>query len=104
MRKTLLAILCFAALGTMFVAEAGPPLICHPFHIGGAKSLPWGTGNDWDNPNSSYNTRNLATDTLAILDSAPSVLVRMETLRRASLYGARDHGAARTLLAQLKAR
>jgi hypothetical protein len=104
MRNTLLVTIGFAALGTMFVAHAGPPLICHPYNIGGAKSLPWGSGANWDNPDSSYNLKNLASDTVAILDQTPTVLVRMETLRRAVLYGAKDHEAARTLLAQLKAR
>ncbi len=104
MRNTLLLTLGFAALGTIFVAQAGPPLICHPYNIGGAKSLPWGNGNNWDNPDPSYNVKNLATDTLAILDQATPVLVRMETLRRAVLYGSLDHDAARALLVQLKAR
>ncbi|HYL76631.1 MAG TPA: hypothetical protein VEU96_20625 [Bryobacteraceae bacterium] len=104
MRNTLLLTLGFAALGTIFVAQAGPPLICHPYNIGGAKSLPWGSGSGWDNPDPSYNVKNLATDTLAILDQPTPVLVRMETLRRAALYGSLDHDAARVLLAQLKAR
>src|SRR5260370_26597958 len=104
MRNILLITIGFAALGTLFVANAGPPLICHPYNIGGAKSLPWSSGNNWDNPDPSYNLKNLASETVAILDRTPTVLVRMETLRRAVVYGSRDHDAARTLLAQLKAR
>ena len=104
MRNTLLVTIGFAALGTMFVANAGPPLICHPYNIGGAKSLPWNGGTNWDNPDPSYNLKNLANDTVAILDQTPTVLVRMETMRRAVVYGAKDHDAARALLAQLKAR
>lgn len=104
MRNTLLTTIGFAALGTMFAAHAGPPLICHPYNIGGAKLLPWTAGTNWDNPDKSYNIKNLATDTVAILDQTPTVLVRMETMRRAVLYGSRDHDAARALLAQLKAR
>src|SRR5260370_31745815 len=88
----------------MFVANAGPPLICHPYDIGSAKSLPWNSGKNWDNPDPSYNLKNLASDTVAILDQTPTVLVRMETMRRAVVYGSRDHEAARTLLAQLKLR
>jgi hypothetical protein len=88
----------------MFVAQAGPPLICHPYNIGDAKSLPWSTGSNWDAEDPAYNIQNLVTDTLAILDQSPTVLVQMETLRRAVLYGAKDHAAARTLLAQLKER
>ena len=90
-----------AAVGTMFIAQAGPPLICHPFNIGDAKSLPWGSGTGWDNPASSYDVKNLVADTLAILDQAPTVLVRMETMRRAAIYGAQDQSAVRTLLARL---
>jgi hypothetical protein len=104
MRHTLLVTIGFAALGAMFVAHAGPPLICHPYDIGGAKSLPWNSGTNWDNPDPSYNLKNLASDTVAILDRSPTVLVRMETLRRAVLYGSNDHEAARALLSQLKAR
>jgi hypothetical protein len=104
MRNTLLFTFSFAALSTMFVAQAGPPLICHPYNIGDATSLPWGTGPNWDAADPAYNIQNLVTDTLAILDQSPTVLVQMETLRRAVLYGAKDHAAARTLLAQLKAR
>ncbi len=104
MRNTLLLTIGFAALGTMFIAQAGPPLICHPYNIGAAKSLPWANGPNWDNPDPRYNVKNLAADTLAILDQAPSVLVRMETMRRAVIYGGEDHNAARELLAQLKAR
>jgi hypothetical protein len=104
MRSNIFLSLSFAALTTMFVAEAGPPLICHPYDIGGAKSLPWGSGTGWDNSDPSYNVQNLANDTLALLDRTTPVLVRMETLRRAVLYGARDHAAARALLSQLKDR
>jgi hypothetical protein len=102
MRNTLLFGL--AALATMFVAEAGPPLICHPYDIGGAKSLPWSTGSGWDAEDPAYNVQNLVTDTLAILDQGAPVLVRMETLRRAVLYGAKDNVVARVLLTKLKDR
>jgi hypothetical protein len=104
MRNTLSFGLGLATLATMFVAQAGPPLICHPYNIGDAKSLPWGAGPNWDAADPAYNIQNLVTDTLAILDQSPTVLVQMETLRRAVLYGAKDHAAARTLLAQLKER
>lgn len=104
MSKKLIFALAFTALGTMFVAQAGPPLICHPYSIGNEKSLPWGSGSGWDNPDPAYNVKNLAADTLALLGPETPVLVRMETLRRAVLYGAADHSAARTLLLQLKDR
>jgi hypothetical protein len=104
MRKTLLFTFGLATLATMFVAQAGPPLICHPYNIGDAKSLPWGTGSNWNAPDQAYNVRKLVSDTLAILDQGAPVLVRMETLRRAVLYGVNDHAAASSLLAQLENR
>jgi len=104
MRSTSIIRLGLAALATLFVAHAGPPLICHPYNIGPAKSLPWGSGQGWDTRDTSYNLANLAADTLAILDSNAPVLVRMETLRRAAIYGSDDHAAARALLAKLAER
>ncbi len=104
MRNTLLLALGFTALGSIFFAQAGPPLICHPYNIGDAKSLAWGAGSGWDNPDPAYSTRNLVADTLGILDQTSSVLVRMETMRRAVIYGSRDHDSARALLGKLKDR
>jgi hypothetical protein len=104
MRNTLIFGLGLAAFATTFVAQAGPPLICHPYSIGGAKSLPWGNASDWNTPDRSYNVQNLVNDTLTILDQGPPVLVRMETLRRAVLYGVNDHATARALLERLKDR
>jgi hypothetical protein len=95
--------LCAAA----FTIQAGPPLICHPYDIGTAQSLPWGQGHDnvgFDNPDPNYNIKQLTSDTLKILDAGPPVLVRMETMRRASLYGSNDHAAAAALLSALKQR
>jgi len=91
----------------VFTIQAGPPLICHPYDIGNAQSLPWGQGRDavgFDNPDPNYNTRQLSADTLRLLDSSAPVLVRMETMRRASLYGSNDHAAASALLGALKQR
>lgn len=98
----------FAILKAILVfadsAMAGPPLICHAYEIGNAKSLPLG-GNGWNLSGSeNYDTKNLAADTLAILQPDSPVLVRMETLRRATLYARRDPLAAKELLAKLHAR
>ena len=77
----LLALL-IAVTGAAF---AGPPLICHTFEIGSAKSLPW-SGPDWNLTGTErYDTSQLASDTFAILTSNSNVLVHMETLRRAAL-------------------
>jgi hypothetical protein len=95
----------FAALVLLAsAAYAGPPLICHQIDIGKAKSLPW-ISHDWNlSGGETYDTKNLTRDTLAILDSNPPVLVRMETLRRATLYARRDPQAAKELLTKLYAR
>lgn len=98
----------FAILKAMLLfadsAVAGPPLICHAFEIGQAKTLPL-VGNGWNLSGSeNYDTKNLATDTLAILTPDTPVLVRMETLRRATLYARQDPVAAKELLARLYAR
>jgi hypothetical protein len=97
-----------AFLVTLFVfttsALAGPPLICHTIDIGNAKSLPWVSYN-WNLTGSeSYDTKNLITDTLAILDSDSTVLVHMETLRRATLYGQSDPVVSKQLLLKLLGR
>lgn len=85
-------------------AQAGPPLICHTIEIGQAKSLPW-INHGWNlSGGENYDLKNLAPDTLAILDSGAPVLVRMETLRRATLYARKDPQVARELLAKLQAR
>ncbi|HXY26313.1 MAG TPA: hypothetical protein VEI73_16795 [Candidatus Acidoferrum sp.] len=96
---TLMALLCLA--GT---AQAGPPLICHTFEIGNAKSLPLDS-HSWNLTGSeNYDTKNLVKDTLEILNPDTPVLVRMETLRRATLYARQDPIAAKGLLARLHAR
>ena len=85
-------------------ALAGPPLLCHTLDIGNAKSLPW-ISHDWNLTGSeSYDTKNLPADTIAILDSDPTILVHMETLRRATLYAQKDSIAAKQLLLKLIAR
>ncbi len=85
-------------------ALAGPPLICHPFDIGDAKSLPW-TGSAWNlSGNQSYDTGNLVRDTITILDANTPVIVHMETLRRATLFAQKDPRAAKELLTRLHAR
>jgi hypothetical protein len=90
-------------VGLATSAQAGPPLICHPIEIGQAKSLPWVDLN-YQKGGGSYDLKNLTKDTLAILDSNTSVLVRMETLRRATLYARQDPHVAKELLTRLHAR
>jgi hypothetical protein len=86
------------------VAQAGPPLICHAIAIGDANSLPW-VSHNWNlSGGESYDVKNLVRDTLAILNPTTPVLVRMETLRRATLYARTDPQIAKELLARLIAR
>ena len=79
---------CFALVALLGVAApalAGPPLLCHPFDIGSARSLPWDGTNAWWQGRADYNLQNLVADTEAILSPSTPVIVRMETLRRAAL-------------------
>jgi hypothetical protein len=95
-----LLVLLIAVAG---VAFAGPPLICHAFDIGSAKSLPW-ISHDWNlTGTETYDTSKLASDTFAILTTNSSVLVHMETLRRATLYARKDPAAAKDLFNRLTA-
>jgi len=94
---SLMVLVTFVAVATF----AGPPLICHTFDIGSAKSLPW-VSHDWNLSGSeTYDTSKLAADTTTILASDSTVLVHMETLRRATLYARKDPTAAKALFATL---
>jgi len=111
--RLLPVMLLVLSLLTVFspAAHAGPPLLCHPFEIGKAASLPW-AGPEWKGMKASYDINRLVNDTTALLASQTPVLVRMETLRRAAIYAvwkseSKDGGdlrVARELLAQLEAR
>jgi len=85
-------------------ATAGPPLVCFPIDIGGAKSLPWGSGHGWNVARADYDRGHLVTDTLALLGPSTPVLVRMETLRRATIYATSDASVARELLTRVEER
>jgi hypothetical protein len=113
LRRALIALL-FGLLLPLSV-HAGMPLICHPYEIGNAPTLP---GGNWKDANPSYDRTNLVHDTLALLTPDTPVLVRMETLRRAAIYatanmrGWAKHGSytiedrkiAGALLAKLRTR
>jgi hypothetical protein len=97
-------LLMSTALFIAIPAWAGPPLICQQFEIGSAKSLPWKGGADWQGADPSYNLANLGDDTLALLTPGAPVKVRMETLRRAGIYSAKDARLAGELTSRLLAR
>jgi hypothetical protein len=97
----------FATVTAMILAGAavaGPPMICHTYSIGSDVSLPWSAGTSWNSPDPKYETVNLTTDTLKLLDSGPPLLTRMETLRRAAVYSSRNMEAGLTLATRLTAR
>jgi hypothetical protein len=96
---TLFALSLFAAS-----TFAGPPLICHTYDIGNARSLPW-IGHNWNLTGAeTYDTHHLVADALSILDDDPTVLVHMETLRRAALYGQNNPQALKQLVIRMIAR
>jgi hypothetical protein len=86
-RRGFNAALAFVLAGSLLTspAHAGTPLICHPYDIGTAESLPGSTG-DWKGVNPNYNRANLVSDTLTLLAPKTPIIVRMETLRRAAIY------------------
>ncbi len=95
-------------LGTLLTlsraAEAGPPLICHPFDAGTAALLPWGSGPGWNTPDPSYNVQQLTADTLRLLSADAPILARMENLRRATIYAEKNPQIAAQLLAAVHER
>lgn len=90
--------LVLASLAIAVPALAGPPLLCHPFDIGSAKSLPWVGQKTWDEGQPGYKLNNLVADTEALLTPSTPVIVRMETLRRAALYASTDARVASDLI------
>jgi len=97
--KLVAGVAVFAAMsGT---AWAGPPLICHPFDVGSAALLPWGSGPGWNTPDRSYDVQKLTADTLRLLTPSAPVLARMENMRRATIYAGQDRKVAAALLKAL---
>jgi hypothetical protein len=86
------------------VAEAGPPLICHPFDAGSAQLLPWSQGQGWNTPDKSYDVQKLTADTMRLLTADAPVLARMENLRRATIYAASDRKVAAELMSAVLGR
>ena len=102
-RPLLIAASFAAALFAARPALAGPPLVCFPFDIGAARSLPMGSGG-WRAIDPGYNIGNLVNDTVALLTPETPVIVRMETLRRATIYASSNTAVAESLLKALQAR
>jgi len=93
-------------VGLMLAAAAfgGPPLICQRIEIGTAKSLPWKDVGGWAGQDPSYDLKRLTADTLALLTRETSMPARMETMRRAGIYAARDPRMAEEIALRLAAR
>ena len=56
-RRGTLALVLVAALASP--ALAGPPLVCFPFDIGTARSLPWAPDTGWKGTRSDYDVTRL---------------------------------------------
>lgn len=83
--------------------RAGQPLICHPYEIGNAQSLPWSIAAEKFSVKRDYELKQLVNDTLTLLTPATPVIVRMETLRRATIYAVwipKNQGAESKALGQ----
>jgi hypothetical protein len=79
------AALVLLALAVVSPLHAGTPLICFPYEIGQARSLP-GDKNGPKGVNATYDRTRLVSETLALLTPEMPVIVRMETIRRAVVY------------------
>ena len=101
-RRTLAAFGFLLTLAS--AAEAGPPLICHAFDAGTSPLLPWGQGQGWDTPDRSYDVERLTADTVRLLSADAPILARMENLRRATIYAARDRKVAAELMTAIMGR
>ena len=102
-RPLIVATLASAALLLARPALAGPPLLCFPFEIGTARTLPMGHG-IWHATDPTYDVSRLVDDTLALLTPDTPVKVRMETIRRATIYASAQPRAANALLEALQKR
>ncbi len=92
------------AVAVSHPAEAGQPLICHPFDHGASAVLPWNTGLGWKTPDPAYDVQQLTADTLRMLTAEAPILARMENMRRATIYAAQDKRVAAELLAAVVSR
>ncbi len=100
-RPALTALATSALVLASTPAFAGPPLLCHPYDIGAAQSLPWSGARGWSDMDAKYQIENVVRDTEALLTPATPIVVRMETLRRASIYASADAAIAARLLDRL---
>jgi len=98
MKRMLMTSAVLAALGMPASALTGAPFIFQPFDIGSARSLPWSALNNFLGIRDEYDFHRVVADTAALLTPATPTLVRMETLRRATVYASRDRKVAEELV------
>lgn len=101
LQRTVLGIALLTLIVLISSVHAGPPLICHGIKVAEGQSLPWGRG---PFEKGSYDAARVVKDTVDLLSPDKTVLVRMETLRRATLYIDKDQSRADELLGRLMAR
>jgi hypothetical protein len=97
------------AVAAMLIAQpafAGPPLLCFPFEIGQARTLPMSpmAKRNWHAIDPTYDVSHLIDDTMALLMPHSPVMVRMETIRRATIYASVHPRIAVALLERLQDR
>jgi len=97
------AVVCAAAIFSARPAFAGPPLLCFPFNIGNAHTLPM-SGDSWRAVDPKYDVQHLVDDTVALLGADTPIIVRMETLRRATVYSALNPKTGYALLDAIEKR
>ena len=101
--RTILALGVFVTVAA--AAEAGPPLICHAVRrrLGAAASLGHRTKLGFAGYRS-YDVTRLTADTLRLLSADAPILARMENMRRATIYAARNREAAGELMSAVMKR
>ncbi len=105
-RLSMFAAVVAASAATVLGARpafAGPPLLCFPFNIGHARTLPMGP-DGWRSIDPKYDASHLVDDTMALLGADTPIIVRMETLRRATVYAGVNPRMGDALLSAVEAR
>src|SRR5687767_9498121 len=97
-----IAILVCAVAGPQSASAGECRPLCRTLDIAGARSLPW--GHEWWTRDTAYDLGRLVGDTEALLTASTPVIVRMETIRRASIYASHDQRVAEQLFSRLMER
>ena len=102
-RPLLVATVALAAVLLSRPALAGPPLLCFPFDIGAARSLPMGHG-DWHDDRPDVRRVAARARHARAAGAGHAGDGRMETIRRATIYAAAHPKLATALFDELQAR